>query len=277
MCCENDDIIKWKTPSKHAILACCVCLFFNCIEILFCNNWQYWHISFRFIWIIYTYCIAEYNPPQYARILRRSFDTCELVILLLISGGSFTIVKMLLFFYKDLNDIVHISTQNESDATLFDILLIMLQLSYIRSFCYPLILLHRMYYDDSYKCKYPLVEALLTIMTSTIPYFSSFFVVMICPSTEMIVWLLGIRLYWLLRAVLLFVLNLLPGKSKHIQEIKDYGWGLCDFILNGLCVARLVYFTVFIAPWMMVPLCIIEIHSSASDFGKYIVRGTFLT
>lgn len=252
--------MKWNINFKRTILSVFFCFIFGIGERYLCADWQLWHVISRFIWIVITHCINEYTVHQTARIIWKLITVCRLVLSVLVFGGILTIIKMVFLVHHDIIDIANISYVY-SHSTLYHILLILFQVSHMKSFCYSLVMLHETCFGESYRSSNPFLDSMKRLFKSTIPYLCLLFVVMLCPPVHIMLWLFGIRLYGMVDSILSYTLDLIPAISNVIEELKRNIWMLCDFILTGLCVVRFVYFGIYIAPWMLVPFIIVRVIS----------------
>eukprot|EP01084_Bolivina_argentea_P037472 69320_1 len=247
-----------------------ICFIFSIINIVFCNDWQWWHIIFRFLWISFISGLIQFH---YLPIVLKSMTVVRLLCTILLFGVS-TTFTILLFVHEDIVSIVEENKSSNYKNTILNILMIDIQCSYMQTLCASL------WYWVSLSKHFGYLNEWKFVLKTIIPHSLTLFVISLCPSLQIKYWWISLRLYSLLINITQSIFDQgftsifntkrgqigIKNSSLNPYKITSILSKNIITILNVLSILRHLYFMCFIAPWLMVIFMLNNIYAMIKQF-----------
>eukprot|EP01083_Nonionella_stella_P303960 1054138_1 len=258
-------IIELDTKkSRDNVIYCAVLTLLN---FFLCDDWQYWHIVFRFIWVSLISGLFQF---KYLPVVLKSITIIRAVALVYLFG-IVCIFKILFFVHQDIHTIITSNTSPEfapHHNIILDILLIDLQCAYMQTLCAAVWMFVKLSKHFGYANEWK------HVLKTIIPHSLTLFIVSGCPAMNVKYWWLSLGLY---RSFIAITQLIFDTGFTSFFDTKDGKIGIkntaltphaitsklsmyTELTLNILSLARHSYFAVLVAPWVMVPLLCANIY-----------------
>ena len=275
-------IIELDTKKSRDNLIYCTIL--TVLNFFFCDDWQYWHIIFRYVWISILSGLFQF---KYLSVLLKSISILRAMGLIYLFG-IICIFKIIFFVHLDIYSIIsthhnndvssttsHIDTNNTSLSSLegsiiLDLLLIDLQCAYMQTLCAAMWMFVKLGKHFGYLNEWK------HVCKTIIPHSLTLFFISGCPNMNIKCWWLSLGLYRSFIAITQFILE--SDGFTSFFDTKDGSIGIRDsalypqkiaskisnnveFVLNILSLLRHLYFGILVAPWLMIPLLCMNMYA----------------
>lgn len=268
-------MVSIELSTKQSRDAVLFCLAFTIIHVIFCNDWQWWQIIFRFFWITFISGLVQFS------LLSTILKSLGIVRLLLtiFTFGTITTLKIIFFIHQDVETYIVENQDTQKYNFIVDILMIDIQCSYMLTVCSVL-----WYYVGLAK-HFGYLNEWKFVLRSLIPHSLILFVVSVCPSSTLQNWWISLRLYALIIGIieLIFDQGFSPffrtkrgeigirHSSLNPNDISCIISTKVKLMLNILSLARHLYFMAFISSWLFAILLMNNMYSMTR---KLLLRGS---
>eukprot|EP01083_Nonionella_stella_P079301 217485_1 len=246
-----------------------VCFIFCIVNAMVCDEWKWWHIAFRFVWISFISGLIQFS---HLHSVLKSLTVVRL-FLTMVTFGIFPALQVLLFVHKDINTIINGSTQLANTNTGIELLMMDIQCSYMQTLCASL------WYYIALAKHFGFLNEWKFVLKTIIPHALTLFVLSICPSLQVTYWWISLRMYTSLISItqLVFdqgftsIFNTKRGQigikksSLDPQAFTSILSTKIVVILNALSVLRHLYFMISAAPWLMVVFLMNNMYAMAKQ------------